>query len=257
MAPKAVAARRSCISNSPWNSRRNSSVSSPYLPDKPGVYQMKDKDDKIIYIGKAKNLKKRVSQYFLRPQSGKVFAMVSHVDHFDFIIVHTDQEAFILEMNLIQTYYPRYNIMMMDDSHYPYIAVKRDDAFSRSPGGPTINATSISARSPTPRMPTRPSTSSIRSIRRGNAAISPQSLPLLSFGPMLGTLHQPDRERCLRASLRGHQILFGWQHRRSGSDLKAKMIKASEEERYEDAESYKEMIEAVKRTDREASGGAQ
>lgn len=99
------------------------------LPDKPGVYQMKDKDDKIIYIGKAKNLKNRVSQYFVRPQIGKVAAMVSHVDHFDFIIVHTDKEAFILEMNLIQTYYPRYNIMMMDDSHYPYIAIRREDAF--------------------------------------------------------------------------------------------------------------------------------
>ncbi len=99
------------------------------LPDKPGVYQMKDENDKIIYIGKAKNLRKRVSQYFLRPQYGKVEAMVSHVDHFDFIIVHTDKEAFILEMNLIQTHYPRYNIMLMDNSHYPYIAVKRDDGF--------------------------------------------------------------------------------------------------------------------------------
>lgn len=99
------------------------------LPDKPGVYQMKDENDKIIYIGKAKNLRKRVSQYFLRPQYGKVEAMVSHVDHFDFIIVHTDKEAFILEMNLIQTYYPRYNIMLMDNSHYPYIAVKRDDGY--------------------------------------------------------------------------------------------------------------------------------
>ena len=99
------------------------------LPDKPGVYQMKDENDKIIYIGKAKNLKNRVSQYFLRPQTGKVAAMVSHVDHFDFIIVHTDKEAFILEMNLIQTHYPRYNIMMMDDSHYPYIAIRREDAF--------------------------------------------------------------------------------------------------------------------------------
>ena len=97
------------------------------LPDKPGVYLMKDASDKIIYIGKAKNLKKRVSQYFLRPQTGKVAAMVSRVDHFDFIIVHTDKEAFILEMNLIQSHHPRYNIMMMDDSHYPYIAVKKDD----------------------------------------------------------------------------------------------------------------------------------
>src|SRR5574344_1215530 len=95
------------------------------LPDKPGVYQMKDKDDKIIYIGKAKNLKKRVSQYFLRPQSGKVFAMVSHVDHFETIITKTDKEAFILEMNLIQTHYPRYNILLKDGKHYPYIALKR------------------------------------------------------------------------------------------------------------------------------------
>ncbi len=95
------------------------------LPDSPGVYQMKDAEDRIIYIGKAKNLKKRVSQYFLRPQSGKVAAMVSHVDHFDFIVVNSDKEAFILEMNLIQTHYPRYNIMLMDDSHYPYIALKK------------------------------------------------------------------------------------------------------------------------------------
>ena len=95
------------------------------LPDRPGVYQMKDADDRIIYIGKAKNLKKRVSQYFLRPQSGKVAAMVSHVDHFDFIIVSSEKEAFILEMNMIQTHYPRYNIMLMDDSHYPYIALKK------------------------------------------------------------------------------------------------------------------------------------
>ena len=95
------------------------------LPDAPGVYLMKDKEDKIIYIGKAKSLKKRVSQYFLRPQEGKVAAMVMHVDHFDFILVHSDKEAFILEMNLIQTHYPRYNILLMDDSHYPYIALKK------------------------------------------------------------------------------------------------------------------------------------
>ncbi|MCR5491407.1 MAG: excinuclease ABC subunit UvrC [Bacilli bacterium] len=95
------------------------------LPDKPGCYLMKDADDKIIYIGKAKSLKKRVSQYFLRPQEGKVAAMVSHVDHFDIVLVGSDKEAFILEMNLIQTHYPRYNIMLMDDSHYPYIALKR------------------------------------------------------------------------------------------------------------------------------------
>ena len=66
---------------------------------------MKDKDDKVIYIGKAKNLYNRVSQYFLRPQEGKVQAMVSHVDYFETIITKTDKEAFLLEHNLIHTYY--------------------------------------------------------------------------------------------------------------------------------------------------------
>lgn len=96
------------------------------LKNKPGVYLMKDKDDKIIYIGKAKSLKSRVSQYFLRPQSGKVAAMVSHVDHFETILLSSEKEALILESNLIQTHYPRYNIMLMDDSHYPYIALKKN-----------------------------------------------------------------------------------------------------------------------------------
>ncbi|MFA5283818.1 MAG: excinuclease ABC subunit UvrC [Bacilli bacterium] len=95
------------------------------LTTRSGVYLMKDSSDAIIYIGKAKNLKKRVSQYFLRPQYGKVFAMVSHVDHFETIITKTEKEAFILEMNLIQTHYPRYNILLKDGKHYPYIALKK------------------------------------------------------------------------------------------------------------------------------------
>lgn len=87
---------------------------------------MHDKDDVIIYIGKAKNLKNRVSQYFLRAQNGKTAAMVSHVDHFETIITKSEKEALILEMNLIQTHHPRYNIMLMDDKHYPYIALHKE-----------------------------------------------------------------------------------------------------------------------------------
>ena len=95
------------------------------LPDKPGCYLMHNSDDEIIYIGKAKNLKKRVSQYFLRPQSGKTAAMVFHVDHFEIITTQSEKEALILEMNLIQKNHPRYNIMLMDDKHYPYIAIHK------------------------------------------------------------------------------------------------------------------------------------
>ena len=93
----------------------------------PGVYLMHDKDDNIIYVGKAKDLYKRVSQYFLRPQSGKVFKMVSNVDYFETIITANEKEALVLEMNLIQTHYPRYNVLLKDGSHYPYIALKKKD----------------------------------------------------------------------------------------------------------------------------------
>jgi len=95
------------------------------LPDKPGVYLMKDQHDKIIYVGKAKDLSKRVTQYFTRPQSGKVQAMVLHTATFDTIITHTEKEALILEMNLIHQHYPRYNILLKEGSHYPYIALRK------------------------------------------------------------------------------------------------------------------------------------
>ncbi len=99
-----------------------------FIPNKPGVYLMKNKDDEIIYVGKAKSLNKRVTQYFMRPQSGKVAAMVFNVDHFETIITKSEKEAFILEMNLIKKHYPRYNILLKDSKHYPYIALKRKNA---------------------------------------------------------------------------------------------------------------------------------
>lgn len=95
------------------------------LKHSPGVYLMYDKDDTVIYVGKAKDLYKRVSQYFLRNQSGKVFKMVQNVDHFETIIVQNEKEALVLEMNLIHKYHPRFNILLKDGSHYPYIAIKK------------------------------------------------------------------------------------------------------------------------------------
>lgn len=91
----------------------------------PGVYLMHNSDNQIIYIGKAKDLYKRVSQYFLRPQVGKVAKMAMEAEYFKTIICNNEKEAFVLEMNLIQTHYPKYNILLKDDSHYPYIALKK------------------------------------------------------------------------------------------------------------------------------------
>ncbi|MEG2341977.1 MAG: excinuclease ABC subunit UvrC [Bacilli bacterium] len=95
------------------------------LSTSPGCYLMYDINNVVIYVGKAKNLKNRVSQYFLQPHTGKVGAMVSHVDHFETIVTTNDNEAFVLELNLIHKYYPRYNVMLKDDKHYPYIALKK------------------------------------------------------------------------------------------------------------------------------------
>ena len=95
------------------------------LKHAPGCYLMHDKKGEVIYVGKAKDLQKRVSQYFLRPQAGKVFKMVQNVDYFETIIVQNEKEALVLEMNLIHQYYPRFNILLKDGSHYPYIALKK------------------------------------------------------------------------------------------------------------------------------------
>lgn len=96
------------------------------LPDKPGSYQMKDKDNNIIYVGKAKSLLKRVKQYFTRPQQGKVMRMVLEINDFDIIETHSEKEALLLEISLIHKYHPKYNIMLMDDKMYPYIALKKE-----------------------------------------------------------------------------------------------------------------------------------
>lgn len=95
------------------------------LPDKPGSYQMKGADGTIIYVGKAKSLLKRVKQYFTRPQSGKVMRMVQEIEDIDWIETHSEKEALLLEINLIQKYYPKYNIMLKDGRMYPYIGVRK------------------------------------------------------------------------------------------------------------------------------------
>ena len=95
------------------------------LEDVPGVYLMKDKDGTIIYVGKAKSLIKRVKQYFYRPQVGKVFLMVREIVDFDTIETNSEKEALLLELNLIQKHYPKYNILLKDGKSYPFIALKK------------------------------------------------------------------------------------------------------------------------------------
>lgn len=91
------------------------------LPTNPGCYLMKNKDGVIIYVGKAKNLKRRVNSYFNKTQTGKTKKLVSVIYDFDYIITNTEVESLILEINLIKKYNPKYNILLKDDKTYPYI----------------------------------------------------------------------------------------------------------------------------------------
>ena len=94
------------------------------LPKEPGVYLMKDKDDKIIYVGKAVNLKNRVSSYFRKTnKTDRILKMVSLIDHFEYIVVGNEAEALILECNLIKENRPKYNVLLKDDKTYPYIKI--------------------------------------------------------------------------------------------------------------------------------------
>lgn len=97
------------------------------LPDKPGVYQHLDKDGKVLYIGKAKNLKKRVASYFTKtPDSARLHMLVRKVDDIKTIITETEFDALLLENNLIKEYQPRYNINLKDDKTYPWICIKKE-----------------------------------------------------------------------------------------------------------------------------------
>jgi excinuclease ABC subunit C len=103
------------------------------LPDKPGVYIMKDVDGQIIYIGKAVSLKNRVRQYFQssKNHAPKVRAMVENIEEFEYIITDSELEALILECNLIKKHKPKYNILLKDDKHYPYIKVTIHEDYPR------------------------------------------------------------------------------------------------------------------------------
>ena len=96
------------------------------LPNKPGCYLMKNIDGVIIYVGKAKNLKNRVNSYFRGKHTGKTAKLVSEILDFEYIVVNSEVESLILEINLIKKYDPKYNILLRDDKSYPYIELSND-----------------------------------------------------------------------------------------------------------------------------------
>lgn len=97
------------------------------VPQQPGCYLMKNKDGVIIYVGKAKKLKNRLSSYFRGTHTGKTARLVSEIADFEYMVVGSETEAFILELNLIKKYDPKYNILLRDDKSYPYIELTEEE----------------------------------------------------------------------------------------------------------------------------------
>ena len=96
------------------------------VPTKPGSYQMKNKDGVIIYVGKAKNLQRRLRSYFTRTVTGKTRMLVEDIDDFEYIVTSSELESLILEITLIKKYDPKYNILLKDDKSYPYIELTKE-----------------------------------------------------------------------------------------------------------------------------------
>ena len=101
------------------------------IPEEPGVYRFYDKSDKVIYVGKAKNLKNRLSSYFGSNLAQKTYRMVHEAVRVDWTIVNTELEALALEFSWIKQYHPTYNVQVKDDKSYPYLAISLEDEFPR------------------------------------------------------------------------------------------------------------------------------
>ncbi len=102
------------------------------LPEKPGVYIMRNEEDTVLYVGKARILKNRVRSYFQNtPHSDRITVMISQIDHFEYIVCDSEYEALLLENNLIKKYKPKYNVLLKDDKGFPYIKVTVGEPFPR------------------------------------------------------------------------------------------------------------------------------
>src|SRR6201992_2366682 len=101
------------------------------LPDEPGVYLCRDAKGKVIYVGKAKSIKKRIASHFSNPSTKAGREILEMIDQIETLVVHTESEALLVEQNFIKQYKPRLNIRLRDDKSYPYIAISLDEEFPR------------------------------------------------------------------------------------------------------------------------------
>lgn len=230
------------------------------LPAKPGVYLMHDRKDVIIYVGKAISLKNRVRQYFQtsRRVTPKIQQMISHIDHFEYIVTDSEVEALVLENNLIKEYMPRYNTMLKDDKTYPFIRAtvyedyprliycreqKRDR--SRYFGPFTSPTTAKNAIEMAQKI------YHVRSCSRVLPRDEGKARPCLNYhikqcdAPCQGYISKEAYRENFEKALK----LLEGDYREVIGVLQEKMERAAENLEFEEAANYRDMIESVKKVE--------
>lgn len=227
------------------------------LPEKPGVYLMKDVHNNIIYIGKARVLKNRVRQYFQssKNKSSKILKMISLIDSFEYMITDSELEALILECNLIKEYSPKYNTMLKDDKTYPYIKLTVSEPFPRLIStrsmkrdssryfGPFSGAKAVKDTVELLRRVYKIRACSKKLKSKGNDMV-----PCLYYH--IGQCEAPCKDMVsedeYRAGVDKALAFLNGKHNEIVEELKKKMYEASDRLEFEKASEYKDLIDSVK-----------
>ena len=228
------------------------------IPEKPGVYLMKNSLGEVIYVGKAKVLKNRVRQYFQNSKNhgSKVRAMVKNIAEFEYIITDSEMEALILECNLIKKYRPRYNILLKDDKHYPFLKITTNEDF------PRIFVTRVRAKDGARYFGPYPETSAVyetielikkifplRTCRLNIKENGEPVKPCLNYhiklctAPCAGYISREEYGKTIRKII----DLLNGKDNEVINDLKIKMEKASSELKFEEAASFRDKLLAVEK----------
>ncbi|HDN84331.1 MAG TPA: excinuclease ABC subunit UvrC, partial [Candidatus Aerophobetes bacterium] len=224
------------------------------LPDKPGVYLFKNKKGKIIYVGKAISLRKRVRSYFQRGVfSPRIGSLVSRIQDLEWIVTESEAEAFLLESNLIKHHHPRYNIRFRDDKSYPYIKISTNEDFprvflTRNPKrdgcqyfGPYTN---VKAAKKTLRLIHR-----LFPLRRCKDKFKNRLSPCLNFyigecsAPCVGRITKDEYSSLVK----GVSLFLQGHYKTLVSSLKEQMLKASKEQEFERAAKIRDAILAIEK----------
>ncbi|QLY40049.1 excinuclease ABC subunit UvrC [Hujiaoplasma nucleasis] len=220
------------------------------VPNKPGTYQMLDRKGKIIYVGKAKNLKNRVSSYFVGAHDDKTTRLVHEIEDFTYVITQTEKEAFLLELSQIKQYLPKYNIKLMDNKTYPYIEVTDEEH-------PIIRVTrSVSKNKKNVFGPYPNATYANETVRLLDTIFPfrkcsqfPKKVCLYyHIGQCLGPCEFPVKESTYKDLLKKVRSFLSGNTKEFVQEYKQKMEIHSRNLEFEKAKEYRDMIIAIEKT---------